>query len=90
MAVIDTKEKTLKDIPTEFQHIPEVSVSKEGDDDVLLLTVGSYIMPPKTIGYNLRTHQYTELLNTSSVEVPKGWISKPEPITFKTTGGLCK
>ncbi|KAG0057815.1 Dipeptidyl aminopeptidase [Gryganskiella cystojenkinii] len=88
LAIIDTKEKTLKDIPTEFQYIPEVYASKNGDgEDILILSVGSYDLPQQTVNYNLRTHKYDALRKTSSLDVPQGWVSKPEPITFKTTGG---
>ncbi|KAG0046258.1 Dipeptidyl aminopeptidase [Gryganskiella cystojenkinii] len=87
VAIVDTKEKTLKDIPTEFQVIGSVYASKNGVDDVLLLSVGSYDLPSQNISYNLRTNQFDILMKSSSVEVPKGWISKPEPLTFKTTGG---
>ncbi|GJJ69568.1 hypothetical protein EMPS_01915 [Entomortierella parvispora] len=87
LAIVDSKERTLNNIPTEFQHIPEVSASRIGDDDVLIVTAGSYMIPSQTIAYNLRTHQHDVLLRSSSVEVPKDYISKPEPIIFKTTGG---
>lgn len=90
LAIIDTKERTFRDIPTEFQVISSVYSSREGDDDVLLLSVGSYDLPGQSISYNLRTNQYEVLMKSSSVEVPKGWISKPESLTFKTTGDLCK
>jgi hypothetical protein len=78
------------DIPTEFQVISSVYASTEGNDDVLLLSVGSYDLPGQSISYNLRTNEYKVLMKSSSVEVPKGWISKPEPLTFSTTGNMCK
>ncbi|KAI8597723.1 peptidase, S9A/B/C family, catalytic domain protein [Dissophora ornata] len=87
LAVIDVKTKTLKDIPTEFQVIKSVYATTSGQDDALLLDVGSYNIPEQVILYNLRTNTYEILMKSSSAEVPNGWISKPEPLTFKTTGG---
>ncbi|KAF9918649.1 Dipeptidyl aminopeptidase [Lobosporangium transversale] len=76
------------DIPTEFQVINSVYATTEGQDDALILSVGSYNIPEQVISYNLRTNTYNVLMKSSTVEVPQGWISKPEPLTFKTTGGL--
>ncbi|KAF9320428.1 Dipeptidyl aminopeptidase [Podila horticola] len=87
LCVIDTKTKTLKDIPTEFTVIDSILSSTQGSDDILLLGVGSYNLPHQYISYNLRTNTYDVLMKSSSVEVPNGYISKPVPLTFKTTGG---
>ncbi|KAG0196619.1 Dipeptidyl aminopeptidase, partial [Mortierella sp. GBA30] len=88
LAVIDSKTKTLREVPTEFQVISSVYATTHEQDDVLLMTVGSYDIPSQVINYNLRTSQYEILMKSSSVEVPKGWISNPEPLTFKTTNDL--
>ncbi|KAF9927696.1 Dipeptidyl aminopeptidase [Linnemannia zychae] len=88
LAIIDTKTKVLKNVPLEFQIISSVYATTDGKDDVLLLGVGSYNVPSQTISYNLRTNQYDVIMKSSAVEVPKGFISKPEPLAFKTTGGL--
>ena len=85
--MIDSKTKTLKDIPTEFTVIDSILSSTQGSDDILLLGVGSYNLPHEYISYNLRTNTYEVLMKSSSVEVPNGYISKPQPLTFKTTGG---
>ncbi|KAG0365341.1 peptidase-like protein S9 [Gamsiella multidivaricata] len=87
LAVIDAKTKTLQDIPTEFQTIKSIYASTDGQDDILLLDVGSYNIPAQIISYNLHTRAYEVLMKSSTVEVPKGWISKPESLTFKSTGG---
>ncbi|KAG0007436.1 Dipeptidyl aminopeptidase [Entomortierella chlamydospora] len=88
LAIIDAKSKTLKDIPIEFQVIDSVYATTSGQDDALLLDVGSYNVPSQVISYNLRTNKYEVLMKSSTVDVPKGWIAKPEPLTFKTTGDL--
>lgn len=85
--MIDTKTKTLKDIPTGFTVIDSILSSTQGSDDILLLGVGSYNLPHEYISYNLRTNTYEVLMKSSSVAVPNGYISKPQPLTFKTTGG---
>ncbi|KAF9291611.1 Dipeptidyl aminopeptidase [Mortierella alpina] len=87
LCVIDTKTKTLKDIPTEFTVIDSILSSTQGSDDILLLGVGSYNLPHQYISYNLRTNAYDVLMKSSSVDVPFGHISKPVPLTFETTGG---
>ncbi|KAF9307354.1 Dipeptidyl aminopeptidase [Mortierella antarctica] len=51
------------------------------------LDVGSHNLPHQYISYNLRTSTSDVLMKSSSVEVPFGYISKPVPLTFKTTGG---
>ncbi|KAF9432892.1 Dipeptidyl aminopeptidase [Entomortierella beljakovae] len=86
LAIIDTKTKTIKEVPTEFQVITSVYATTDGQDDILLLGVGSYNVPTQMISYNLRTNSYEVLMKSSAVEVPNGWISKPEPLIFKTTG----
>ncbi|KAF9426380.1 Dipeptidyl aminopeptidase [Podila epigama] len=88
LCLIDTKTKTLKDIPTTFQVITSLLATTQGNDDVLLFSAGSYDLPTQTVSFNLRTNVFEVLMKTSSVEVPKGYISKPTPLTFKTTGGL--
>ncbi|KAK3823114.1 MAG: peptidase, S9A/B/C family, catalytic domain protein [Benniella sp.] len=86
LAVIDTKSKTLRDVPIEFHVIRSVYATTDGQDDVLLLEVASYNVPAQVISYNLSNNTYEVLMKSSSVDVPKGFISKPEPLTFKTTG----
>ncbi|KAF8982405.1 Dipeptidyl aminopeptidase [Haplosporangium bisporale] len=88
LCLIDTKTKTFKDIPTEFTVIDSILSYAQRGDDVLLLGVGSYNLPHEYISYNLRTNTYEVLMKSSSVAVPNGYISKPQPLTFKTTGGL--
>ncbi|KAF9559612.1 Dipeptidyl aminopeptidase [Mortierella alpina] len=88
LAIIDSKTKSMKEVPSEFQVIDSVYATTQGQDDVLLMSVGSYNVPSQVINYNLRTNKYEVLMKSSSVEVPTGWISKPEPLTFKTTNGL--
>lgn len=90
LAIVDSKAKSMKEVPTEFQVIDSVYATTQGQDDMLLMTVGSYNVPSQVINYNLRTNEYDVLMKSSSVEVPQGWISKPEPLTFKTTNGLGK
>ncbi|KAI1321089.1 Dipeptidyl aminopeptidase [Mortierella claussenii] len=85
LAIIDTKTKSLQDVPIDFQVITSVYATTDGQDDILLLDVGSYNVPAQVISYNLRTNKYDVLMKSSVVEVPMGWISKPEPLTFKTT-----
>jgi hypothetical protein len=86
LAVIDTKSKTLRDVPIEFQVIKSIYATTDGQDDVLLLEVASYNVPAQVISYNLSNNTYEVLMKSSSVDVPKGFISKPQPLTFKTTG----
>ncbi|KAF9294726.1 Dipeptidyl aminopeptidase [Linnemannia elongata] len=88
LAIIDTKTKTLKDVPLDFQVITSVYASTNGQDDALLLGVGSYNVPFQTINYNLHTNQYDVIMKSSAAEVPNGFVSNPEPLTFKTTGNL--
>jgi len=90
LAIVDSKTKSMKEVPTEFQVIGSVYATSQGQDDVLLMSVGSYNVPSQVISYNLRTNAYEVLMKSSAVEVPQGWISKPEPLTFKTTNGLGK
>ncbi|KAF9578057.1 Dipeptidyl aminopeptidase, partial [Lunasporangiospora selenospora] len=87
LCIIDTKNGTLEDIPTGFQVIDSVYGTTDGKDDVLLMEVGSFDLPSQVVSFNLRTKQFEVLMKSSSVDVPKGWISKPFPITFTTTGG---
>ncbi|KAG0326002.1 Dipeptidyl aminopeptidase [Dissophora globulifera] len=86
LAIIDTKTKAIRDIPTDFQTITSLYTTTDGQDDVLILDVGSYNIPEQVILYNLRTNSFNILWKSSDVEVPKRFISKPEPLTFKTTG----
>lgn len=76
----------MRDVPIEFQAISSVYATTNGQDDVLLLDVASYDIPAQIVSFNLRDNTYEVLMNSSSVDVPKGYISKPEPLTFKTTG----
>ncbi|KAG0006562.1 Dipeptidyl aminopeptidase [Modicella reniformis] len=87
LAIIDTKDKTMRQVPIDFHVIMSVYTSTEGQDDILLLEVACYNVPAQVISYNLSNNTYEVMMKSSSVEVPKGYISKPESLTFKTTGG---
>ncbi|KAF9183872.1 Dipeptidyl aminopeptidase [Haplosporangium sp. Z 767] len=84
LAVIDTKSKSITTISTEFLVIDGVYASTDGTDDVAIMFVSSYDIPTQVISYNLRTNEYEILMKSSSVDVPKAYISKPEALTFKT------
>ncbi|KAG0240615.1 Dipeptidyl aminopeptidase [Actinomortierella wolfii] len=89
LAIIDTKSKTLKDIPFDFSVILSVSTTTEGSDDVLLLPVSSYNKPLQIVSLNLRTNETTVLLKSADVdESLLKYISKPESVTFKTENDL--
>lgn len=77
----------MRDVPTEFQVINSVYATTNGQDDTLLLEVASYNIPAQIVSFNLRDNTYEVLMKSSSVDVPKDYISKPEPLIFKTTGG---
>ncbi|KAF9167784.1 Dipeptidyl aminopeptidase [Actinomortierella ambigua] len=89
LAIIDTKTKILKDIAFDFSVIGSVSAIKEGSDDVLLLSASSYNKPLQIVTLNLRTSEMTVILKSAEVdESLLKYISKPEPITFKTENDL--
>ncbi|KAF9973011.1 Dipeptidyl aminopeptidase, partial [Actinomortierella ambigua] len=89
LALIDTKTKTMKDIPLDFTSIGSFSATTEGKDDVLLISVSSYDKPQQIISLNLRTNEIAVLLKSAEVnESLLKYISKPESITFKTENNL--
>ncbi|KAF9972611.1 Dipeptidyl aminopeptidase [Actinomortierella ambigua] len=86
LALIDTKTKTMETIALDYTVINSIQATTEGTDDVLLMTVMSYDKPFQVITLNLRTKEIEIVVRSAMLDDTLAkYISKPEPITFKTT-----
>ncbi|KAG0240073.1 Dipeptidyl aminopeptidase [Actinomortierella wolfii] len=88
LSIIDTKNRTLQDVPLDYTVINSIQATTEGADDVLLMTVMSFNKSFQAITFNLRTHEINTVVQSALLDdTLVNYIAVPKPITFKTTDG---
>ncbi|ORX99431.1 alpha/beta-hydrolase [Basidiobolus meristosporus CBS 931.73] len=90
IGIIDTKEKSLKELPTPFTIISNVRALRhpESNHDILIFTAGNPYHELSLVLYDVQAEKVIKtIIETGRVHIPESVISIPESITFPTENG---
>jgi dipeptidyl aminopeptidase/acylaminoacyl peptidase len=84
LGLVDVDTGQLARIESPYTHIAELRTAPGG----AYLTAGSPQEATSLVYFDLKTRSFTVIRRSSTVDIPKGYISTPQGIEYPTTGGL--
>lgn len=89
LAILDSKSRTITDLPTPYTGFDQVRVARVGDTEYALFSALSTTAPRKLVAYSLKEKKAVKVLQDSkSPPLDEAFIPEPQEIRFPTNHGF--